>query len=457
MESQTISWFIAAGVLVAGLVLLLSLRGRAERDLTASARSAASTGSTPVDTESKPDPAATAAATEAVGGAMIEAGYSVNTVREALEDIARANGLPASQMVVFPTALLVSARGEDDHHTGAASSGERRLLLCQVDEVQRTVDAARTGVLDPASTISRITSVREMALPYGPVLRVLGYVLLSIALSVLLGASWQGVALSGGLGAVVGAALLVGERLPSRYGALITVVVAFTVALVVFLLLRAGLGPRIVPALIAPLVVLLPGTLLTTAVLELSTGQMISGAGRLAAGGMQLVLLGAGILTAGALVGVPVFDFTEHPEALGPIAPWIAVAVFGVGIALHQCAPRRSLPWILLVLYIAYAAQVIGDIFLGGVLSAFVGALVVTPVTALVARQPSGPAALVSFVPAFWLLVPGALGLVGVANVLGGDGSGVNSLIATIATMVAIALGVLAGSIVSTKMQRPAL
>ena len=147
-----------------------SARGRAgsavepawtRADLTASARAAASPGSTPVDTEGKPDPAATAAATEAVGGAMIEAGYSVNTVREALEDIARVNGLPASQIVVFPTALLVSARGEDDHHTGAASSGERHLLLCQVDEVQRTVDAARTGVLDPASTISRINRVRR--------------------------------------------------------------------------------------------------------------------------------------------------------------------------------------------------------------------------------------------------------------------------------------------------------
>jgi uncharacterized membrane protein YjjB (DUF3815 family) len=203
--------------------------------------------------------------------------------------------------------------------------------------------------------------------------------------------------------------------------------------------------------------VLLPGTLLTTAVLELSTGQIISGAGRLAAGGMQLVLLGAGILTASALVGVPVFDFAEQPEVLGPIAPWIAVAVFGVGIAVHQCAPRRSLPWILLVLYITYSAQVIGNIFVGGVISAFVGALVVTPVTALVARQPSGPAALVSFMPAFWLLVPGALGLVGLANVLGGDVGGTNSLIATIFTMVAIALGVLAGSVVSTRMQRPAL
>ena len=102
-------------------------------------------------------------------------------------------------------------------------------------------------------------------------------------------------------------------------------------------------------------------------------------------------------------------------------------------------------------------AQVIGDVFLGGVLSAFVGALVVTPVTALVARQPSGPAALVSFIPAFWLLVPGALGLVGVADVLGGDAGGTNSLVATIATMVAIALVVLAGSVVSNRMQRPPL
>ena len=202
---------------------------------------------------------------------------------------------------------------------------------------------------------------------------------------------------------------------------------------------------------------LLPGALLTTAVLELSTGQMISGAGRLAAGGMQLVLLGAGIVTAGALVGVPDFDFSEQPELLGPIAPWIAVAVFGVAISVHRSAPRRSLPWMLLVLYIAYAAQVLGDLLLGGVLSAFVGALVVTPFTALVARQPSGPAALVSFTPAFWLLVPGALGLVGVADVLGGDSTAGASLVATLSTMVAIALGVLAGSALSNRMRRPAL
>jgi uncharacterized membrane protein YjjB (DUF3815 family) len=111
----------------------------------------------------------------------------------------------------------------------------------------------------------------------------------------------------------------------------------------------------------------------------------------------------------------------------------------------------------LLVLYVAYSAQVLGDLAVGGVLSAFIGALVVTPVTSLVARQPTGPAPMVTFTPAFWLLVPGALGLVGVADVLGGDAAASDSLVTTLATMVAIALGVLAGSALSNRMRRPAL
>lgn len=451
-----ISVVVAGGVLLVGALILLGLHGR-RRDILATAESAATTGSTPVIRTDEPDSVATLAATEAVGEAMIDAGYSGTTVRRSLEAIAAVNGLPSSQVLVFPTALLVSARGEGHHRTGAITSGERRLLLSQVDELQRTVDAARKGVLDPDSTVRRIRSIREMTPPFGPVLRVIGYVVLCAGLAVLLGSSWTGVALSAGLGVIVGSVLLVSERLPTGFGALLTVGMAFLVALVVFLMLRAGFGPGILAALIAPLVVLLPGVLLTTAALELSTGQMISGAGRLAAGGWQLVLLAAGIVTAGAIAGVPDFDFTENPEALGPVAPWIAVAVFGVGIAVHLCAPWRSIAWMLVVLYMAYAAQVIAAAFLGGVLSAFVGALVVVPVTAMVARQPRGPAALVSFMPAFWLLVPGALGLVGVTDVLHGDTSGLNSIVATLSTMVAISLGVLAGSVVSNRMERPAL
>ena len=112
-------------------------------------------------------------------------------------------------------------------------------------------------------------------------------------------------------------------------------------------------------------------------------------------------------------------------------------------------ARPSSLGWILLVLYVAYGGQVLGGLFFGGVLSAFVGAAGMTPVADLVARQRTGPPAIVSFTPAFWLLVPGALGLVGVAALLNGDSTGTTTLVTTVETMVAIALGVLVGRAIS--------
>jgi uncharacterized membrane protein YjjB (DUF3815 family) len=72
-----------------------------------------------------------------------------------------------------------------------------------------------------------------------------------------------------------------------------------------------------------------------------------------------------------------------------------------------------------------------------------------TPVADLVARQRTGPPAIVSFTPAFWLLVPGALGLVGVAALLNGDSTGTTTLITRVETMVAIARGVLVGRAIS--------
>jgi uncharacterized membrane protein YjjP (DUF1212 family)/uncharacterized membrane protein YjjB (DUF3815 family) len=466
--TSVVSWAIAAVVLLvaAGILVMAGRRSpapRAGRLILPGTGSSPVVGATPVGTTSNaapPDPAQTRAAMEAIGEAMTDAGYSVVTVRQTLEDVARANGAVDTEIIVFPTALLVSARGEGSEGvvtTGAVSSGERVLLLHQVDDLQHIVDDARVGSVDPVEIRARIRRMRALPPPYSRLQRGAAYALLSAGLSVLLGASWTGLASAAVLGAGVGAVLLASEHLAGRYRALLTVGTSFTVALVVLLGLRLGLDSGVLPALIAPLVVLLPGALLTIGSIELATGQMVSGAGRLAAGAMQLVLLAVGIIAAGALVGIPSLEVASSATTLGVVAPWIAVAMFGVGIVVYQCAPRRSLGWILVVLYVAYGAQVLGAVFFGGVLSALIGALVAMPVTALVARAPSGPAPLVSFMPAFWLLVPGALGLVGVASVLGGDSAGSASLVTTISTIVGISLGVLAGTAVSSRLGRPIL
>lgn len=437
-----VSWIIALVVLAGTAVLVRRLARRPDppQAQLVAPRPDASVG------PSKTATVAGLADLEAAGEAMIDAGYSVTGVRTALTDIARVNGQPATEIVVLPTALFVSTRRFGVVRTGAVSAGHQHLRLNQIDALDDVIRAARSLPSEPGAIKAAVAGVRTLPSPYTAIQRVVAHVVLSAGLSVLLDGSWAGVAVAAALGLVVGVVLLFTEALGHQYQALVTVGLAFVVSTSVFTLTQIGLDPGVLAALIAPLVTLLPGGLLTTGVIELATGQMMAGAGRLAAGSMQLILLAVGLVSGATLVGVPRVELIEAQNPIGPLGPWLAVAIFGIGIVIHQCGRPRSIGWILLVLYVAYGAQVLGDALLGGVLSGMVGAFAMTPVAYVVSRQPDGPAAFASFLPAFWLLVPGSLGLVGVTSILDGDSTGLSTLVTTGSTMVAIMLGILVGS-----------
>ncbi|MFT3876500.1 MAG: threonine/serine exporter family protein [Propioniciclava sp.] len=450
-----LTWWIAVIVLVICALLVSALPDRRPRGATTAPDGEPPTQSPEepgADTNASISPAPSAtpeellASLETAGEAMIDAGHSVTSVEIALADIARVNGAAGTEIIVLPTALIISSRSMTAVHTSAVVSGRSDLNLAQIDAVDTVVDAARTGNLAPARVRAHIAAARAMPLPYTSAQRIAAYTLLSASLAVLLGASWTGTALAAGLGLGVGTVLTLSEHSPARYRALLTVALSYVVSITVLVVSTVGLDPGVLPSLIAPLVMMLPGGLLTTGAIELSTGQMMSGAGRLAAGFMQLALLAAGVVAASALVGVPHLDLSTARDPIGTAGPWVAVGLFGLGITVYRCARRRAIGWILLVLYTAYGVQVVTDLVVGGIMSAFIAAVAITPVTILIARQPGGPAPFVSFLPAFWLMVPGALGLVGVASLLDGDTAGINTLIATASTMLAIALGTLAGT-----------
>ena len=374
---------------------------------------------------------------------MLDSGFDVDSVRAAAADVAAVNGIPRAEIISLPTAIFASAQANGQLATSAVATMGTPLLLYQVEDLNAVVATARTGRIGPAEARERVRAIRESRPLYRPLARVAGNVLAAAGLGVLLGGSWPDIGVAAVLGGVVGVLLLL--DLPRRFQVLVVIAAALLVALGVFLLARIGLPLLLLPSVMAPLVTLLPGAALTTGAVELSTGQMVSGAGRIAAGAIQLVLLALGITAAAALVGVPAVDLVTESRPLGALAPWLAVAVFGVGILVNRCARAPSMGWIMLVLYVAYGAQVLGDFLFGSVLSAFVGAVAMTPVAVLVSRLASGPPAIVSFLPAYWLLVPGALGLEGVASLLGGDVSGLATLTTTLTTMVAISIGVLVG------------
>ena len=149
-------------------------------------------------------------------------------------------------------------------------------------------------------------------------------------------------------------------------------------------------------------------------------------------------------------MGVQLAGFPDHApnaESLGAWAPWLGVFVFAVGHFFASAAPGRAFGWLIVVLYVAYATQVLAGALLGSLGGSFVAGMVVLPVAYAVQSRRSGPPVPVTFLPAFWLLVPGALGLEGVTELVATDqASGLGDFINTLLTVVAIAIGVLVGT-----------
>jgi uncharacterized membrane protein YjjP (DUF1212 family) len=382
-----------------------------------------------------------------LGSALTAAGEAVNEIEEHLRRVAAAYGAPHARVSVLPTYLVLSL--EPGRPATLEPTGQLRgvLRLDQTAALFGVLKAAERGEPPPDAASRRIREIVDMRPRFGPGVTILGHVVLTVGICLVLQPTWGDLALAALFGALVGVFNLIGGRWTSVQ-MIMPVAAAFAVAAITFLLAEQGWAVADLRAMIAPLVTFLPGAAITMAVVELSAAEMITGASRLVAGGLQLLLLAFGITGAAQVVGLPSADapLDTPTNLLGWWAPWLGVLIVGIGNYLYFSAPPNSLGWLCLVLYIAWIGQYLGDQAFGGYLSGFVGAIVMTPVAYMVERRPSGPPALVSFLPAFWLLVPGALGLIGVTEYLGKNAvAGVQDFLGAVASMVAIALGVLCG------------
>lgn len=377
------------------------------------------------------------------GRALSLAGASVGETQERLTRIATAGGARGVRVIALPTALVIALDAAGPATIESIPQLTGALRLDQISVVYDVVRRAEHGSLTAAEGLRRLRAVRVMPPRHGPVVTVLGHVVMTVGLCLLLRPALADLAVAAFLGALVG-----GLRLAAR-GVLVPVFCALVVAALSFTAVRHGLADPGLRTLIAPLVAFLPGGMLTTATIELASGDMVAGASRLVFGAQQLLLLTAGIVAGAALVGLPRAAVLRESSAdlLGWWAPWLGVALFGVAVAVYFSAPRGALPWLMAVLGTAWLGQLAGERLLGANGSGFLGAVAMTPVALAVARLPAGPPAQVTFLPAFWLLAPGAVGLIGVAESFADPaGSGLENLVPPLASILAIALGVLCGA-----------
>jgi uncharacterized membrane protein YjjP (DUF1212 family) len=382
-----------------------------------------------------------------LGSGLTAAGAAVNEIQDHLIEVAAAYGAPHARVAVLPTYLEIALEPGRAATLEPTRALRGVLRLDQTAALYQLLRAAKSGDLPPEEGSRRVLEIVEMRPRFGRTLTIFGHAVLTAGICLVLQPTWGDLVLAALFGLMVGALKLVGGRWPSVQ-MIMPVAVAFIVASTTFLLAGPGWADADLRAMIAPLVTFLPGAALTMSVVELSAGEMVTGASRLVSGTLQLMLLAFGITAATQVVSLPAADdLIDSPQNLiGWWAPWFGVLIVGIGTYLYYSAPKRSLPWLMVVLAAAWIGQFLGNQIFGGYLSGFFGALAMTPVAYFVERRPSGPPALVSFLPAFWLLVPGALGLIGVTEYLDKDAiAAVQDLLATVWSMIAIALGVLCG------------
>jgi uncharacterized membrane protein YjjP (DUF1212 family) len=383
-----------------------------------------------------------------LGQAYLASGEQTAVVKLYLSRIASANGMRRSRVVAFSTALFIAIDDGREERVTLAGALAQALRLDQIADVYTLGEEAQRGEVTPAEGLERLTALLRKGPRFGPLGVVVGHTILSVGVALVLMPALRNLVATAILGALVGA-LKVFNRDRTILAAPLSVVAAALVSVVVFFAMKHGLPVDPQFALVPPLVTFLPGALLTFGMLELAEGDLVSGSSRLNAGIIQLLLLAFGLAAGAVLVGyLPenLADVTVESVAppWGLLAPWVGVFVFWIGVYLTFSAPRNALWWMLLVLLLAFAAQQSAASLVGKEISGFFGTLVALPLGFLIQKRFKGPPAMVTFLPSFWLLVPGALGLLTVKRLLS-DPTRLDGLMSVAFTLASIALGTLVG------------
>lgn len=380
-----------------------------------------------------------------VGGAMNESGDAVPDITDSLQAILKAQGAKDAELLVLPTAIVVRTGKGEESGVEVGSSIGGSLRFDQIAAVYDLVKKLQAGPADLPAAERELDRIPTMPESFSWPLRVLGHGLLTLGFALLLRVSPGALLLCFGLGILIGLLKLL--RI-STLGLVFPVLMAFLVTVIVlFADQHLGLDDPL-RVLLPPLVTFLPGAALTMGTIELASNHMMSGASRLISGVVQLLLLAFGVIAAAQLMQVSVAVLQETPGAdLGVWAMVVSVVAYALGLVLQYSSPLKYLPWMLLIVVVAYGGQLIGAALFGAELSGFFGALAMTPLVLFVERLPHGPSKLITFLPAFWFLVPGSTGLMAIVG--GSASSEMGGALGSVAiAVIAIALGVLMGAAV---------
>ena len=379
-----------------------------------------------------------------LGAALVGAGQPVHEVEDDVAEVSTALGFPDLQIAAAPTGVTLSLF-VGSPSTFVANPGS--LRLDQASDVREIRHLLVRGRLDAATAQAKLLALRDQPPPFDVAgQHRLGHLLHGHRAHPAANVVERGHRDRRGLAVV--ALVRLTQRF-TRMAALLPVLAAFVVACLVFVAARQGWVEAPLRTLLAPLAVLLPGALLVTAMAELVAGHMVAGTSRLGYGLVQVLLFTLGIAAAAKLFPLDATQLGNvRIDQIGWYAAPLGLVLVTLAIGWLESPPLRLLPWIFVVLLAAFFAQVLGQHLGGAVGGAFLGAMVATLGSYSVELVVPRLARLVVFLPSFWLLVPGSLGVLAATQVAV-DPEAHADVLGVVAIVAALALGLLLGSAIA--------
>lgn len=379
-----------------------------------------------------------------LGAGLLAGGMPVHEVEEDVREVAWTLGHRRPQVACSANGVLVALEPGSPATFEAVEGGLRLDQLADVSALQLGVVRGR---IPPDEALARLETLRAQPHRYRLTGTLAGPMLSGVGIGLILAPSLGTLLFTLAVAPLTPLVLMLGGR-GSPLRTLMPFLASFVAGLLAFA--AAGQGWLEAPlwAMVAPIAVILPGALLVTGLTELAAGAMVAGTSRLAYGLTQLLLFALGIGAAMAATGAP-------GELLDPARPttdlwWVpllGVVLVTLAITLSEAVPVRQTPWVLATVLLTYLAQ---TLTLGTVdarwAGAFVGGLTAALASTVVEwLRPELPR-MVAFLPSFWLLVPGSLGLVSVTQLELGLGAAALAVVDVVVVVSAIALGVVVGS-----------
>jgi uncharacterized membrane protein YjjP (DUF1212 family) len=381
-------------------------------------------------------------------------------LRDTVQAVGRAYGARAEILAVAEGAVLTVRHpdGRSYHDTVRVSPELTRLDL--VSKAKFLVDRIVAGELSAAAARRALAGWESSREPYPWWLRLIGATLFSVGFAPGVQQTWREVAAAAVLGAVMGLVFVAADWL-GGLRVLLPIVGTLIVAVIGFKFLHVQDAPGGAVLLMIPgLFILIPGDLLCAATAEIAVGQYTPGAVRLAQAAVTLVELAAGVIIAAELTGVGLAALTQPAPAGHSLPDWlIAVAwiPFTIGLGLTFNARMRDVPWMLVLVYLAWGAQELvlahslavpqeGET--GATAAVFVAATLLAFAAGVLEQFRELPPRGVTILAGFFALTVGAVALRGLTALAGNPrAQGFNDIRDATAETAALTLGLIAGAV----------